>query len=581
MGLPLVAVGLMYRHGYFRQRIDALRLAARVLGRDRPRPRARRARSPATTASRSPCTVPIGEREVVAQIWRVDVGRVPLLLLDADRPGERPHRPLDHVAALRRRRRHAARPVRAARHRRRAGAARARHRPGRRAPQRGPRGARLPRARARRARGRRRLARGRVRGRAPADRASPPTRRCRRATTPTRPRRWRETLAGIAAELGVDADDARAPRPHAPRRGRRAVRRDAVRAARRAGSPTASARRHGEVAREMWHDLWPDRPVDDVPITHVTNGAHIPTWIGAPDARAARPPPRRGLDRPRGRPATWEPLDAIPDAELWAARGAQRARADRRRARAQRRCDRLGRGDTAEYVRAAVDGARPGHAHDRLRAPRRHLQAARPAAARRRPRARAARRRGAAGPADPGRQGAPEGRRRQAARAAAVRDEGATSRSAAASSTSTTTTSRSGAAMVRGCDVWVNVPRPPLEASGTSGIKSAHERRPAAVACSTAGGRRRTTARNGWAISGEVDHDHGAQDWRHAAELYRLLSDEVVPTFYDRDADGAAAALARRWCALAAHDRARASAPAGWCATTPSGSTRRDVVARA
>ena len=34
---------------------------------------------------------------------------------------------------------------------------------------------------------------------------------------------------------------------------------------------------------------------------------------------------------------------------------------------------------------------------------------------------------------------------------------------------------------------------------------------------------------NGWAICGEVDHDHGAQDWRHAAELYRLLTDEVVP----------------------------------------------------
>ena len=32
----------------------------------------------------------------------------------------------------------------------------------------------------------------------------------------------------------------------------------------------------------MWHDLWPDRAVEDVPITHVTNGVHIPTWIGAP-----------------------------------------------------------------------------------------------------------------------------------------------------------------------------------------------------------------------------------------------------------------------------------------------------------
>ena len=43
---------------------------------------------------------------------------------------------------------------------------------------------------------------------------------------------------------------------------------------------------------------------------------------------------------------------------------------------------------------------------------------------------------------------------------------------------------------------------------------------------------------NGWAISGEVDHDHGAQDWRHADELYRLLTDEAVPTFYSRGAGG-------------------------------------------
>jgi starch phosphorylase len=43
---------------------------------------------------------------------------------------------------------------------------------------------------------------------------------------------------------------------------------------------------------------------------------------------------------------------------------------------------------------------------------------------------------------------------------------------------------------------------------------------------------------NGWALSGDVDPDHGAQDARHAAELFRLLEDEVAPEFYRRDADG-------------------------------------------
>src|SRR3954471_12841480 len=85
MGLPLVAVGLMYRPGSFRQRIDASgwqheywvetdpdRVPAALVTGDDGRP--------------VTVTVPIADRDVVAQIWRVDVGRVPLLLLDADRP---------------------------------------------------------------------------------------------------------------------------------------------------------------------------------------------------------------------------------------------------------------------------------------------------------------------------------------------------------------------------------------------------------------------------------------------------------------------------------------------------------------
>src|SRR5205823_5376273 len=83
--VPLVAIGLMYRHGYFRQRIDAggwqheywietdppLLPAALVTGPDR---------EPVTI------TVPIHDADVAARIWRVDVGRVPLFLLDTDVP---------------------------------------------------------------------------------------------------------------------------------------------------------------------------------------------------------------------------------------------------------------------------------------------------------------------------------------------------------------------------------------------------------------------------------------------------------------------------------------------------------------
>jgi starch phosphorylase len=98
--------------------------------------------------------------------------------------------------------------------------------------------------------------------------------------------------------------------------------------------------------------------------------------------------------------------------------------------------------------------------------------------------------------------------------------------------------------LVRGCDVWVNVPRPPLEASGTSGMKSAVN---GGLQLSVLDGwwAEAYDGTNGWALTGEVDDDHSAQDARHADELMRLLHDEVVPEFYDRDADG----LPRAWLA--------------------------------
>jgi starch phosphorylase len=53
-------------------------------------------------------------------------------------------------------------------------------------------------------------------------------------------------------------------------------------------------------------------------------------------------------------------------------------------------------------------------------------------------------------------------------------------------------------------------------------------------------------AGNGWAISGQVDPDHPAQDERDAAALHHLLENEVVPTFYDRDQSG----LPERWLGM-------------------------------
>jgi starch phosphorylase len=87
--------------------------------------------------------------------------------------------------------------------------------------------------------------------------------------------------------------------------------------------------------------------------------------------------------------------------------------------------------------------------------------------------------------------------------------------------------------LVQGCDVWVNLPRPPLEASGTSGMKAAVN---GALQLSVLDGwwAEAYEPEIGWALPGEVDGDHEAQDERDAAAFHGLLADEIVPAFYAR-----------------------------------------------
>ena len=97
--------------------------------------------------------------------------------------------------------------------------------------------------------------------------------------------------------------------------------------------------------------------------------------------------------------------------------------------------------------------------------------------------------------------------------------------------------------LVSGCDVWVNLPRRPMEASGTSGMKATFN---GVLQLSVLDGwwDEGFDGDNGWGIPGTEDPDHAVMDARDAEAFYELLEREVIPLFYDRDGDG----VPNGWC---------------------------------
>ncbi len=104
---------------------------------------------------------------------------------------------------------------------------------------------------------------------------------------------------------------------------------------------------------------------------------------------------------------------------------------------------------------------------------------------------------------------------------------------------------RVGRFLVQGVDVWLNNPRRPLEASGTSGMKAAQNGVPN-MSVLDGWWDEGYTGDNGWAIGGrEMNTDEEAQDWADAQDLYGLLENDLVPRYYEREARPAACAGSR------------------------------------
>ena len=312
----------------------------------------------------------------------------------------------------------------------------------------------------------------------------------------------------------------------------------ALRMSRRAN---AVSLRHEQVAREMWR-----------PLFHATSGgrgadhprderrppADLP---GAAAPGAARPPSRRRMGRAGGRRRRRGlPVDDIPDEELWAARNdARRQLVEYVKAKSVQ--DRLLRGEDPESVKAvaetfAEDTLTLGFARRIATYKRLFLLTYDPERVRRifadGPPVQMV----VAGKAHPLDENAKQMLVDVFGLSQAV---GLTSRVAFLENYDLSVA----APIVGGCDVWLNVPRPPLEASGTSGMKSAAN---GGLNLSVLDGwwwegyESGEGGANGWEIDGAAleGEDAAAQDARHAHALYDLLEQQVVPLFYDRGDDG-------------------------------------------
>jgi starch phosphorylase len=298
---------------------------------------------------------------------------------------------------------------------------------------------------------------------------------------------------------------------------------------------------HGEVTRSMWRPIWPDRPADNVPVRFITNGVHVPTWMAAPLFEL--------LDRYLGAgwldgtddERLWDRLLEIPDAEVWAMRQTLRhdlfawirERMRRRWTDEQVSPNRIvAAGSMLDPEALTIGYARRFTAYKRpelifqdpdrlariLTAPGRPVQLVFA---------------GKAHPADePAKHHLQSVFRRCldpafAGRIAFIDDYDL----------------HVGHVLVHGCDVWLNNPRKPLEASGTSGMKASLNGVPH-LSVGDGWWAEGFNGRNGWLVDGQgPPTDQAATDTADAEALYRIIENEVVPAFYARDEHG----VPRRW----------------------------------
>ena len=298
----------------------------------------------------------------------------------------------------------------------------------------------------------------------------------------------------------------------------------------------AVSEKHGSVARAMWHCLWPDLPEDKIPIDHITNGVHMPTWLNPRMEDLFSKyfdPTDPHWQINHDNPAIWQLTDEIPDRELWEVhvwlkqkllnRIRERKRIlweTRQKEPGNLVADGLMLNTSvltigfarrfSAYKRADLIFHDPERLKRILNNPWHPVQIIFA---------------GKAHPADN------EGKEilkriydfsRQpefGGRIGFVEDYG----------------EQVAQYMVHGVDVWMNNPIPPMEACGTSGMKASLN---GVLNLSILDGWwiEGYNGRNGWAFSGDPSPEK--RDAADSAALYTLLEKEVVPLFYSTSIDG-------------------------------------------
>ncbi len=293
---------------------------------------------------------------------------------------------------------------------------------------------------------------------------------------------------------------------------------------------------HGKVSRAMWHSIWQGVPLNEVPIGHITNGIHTRSWTSKEMADLLLRYLGHDWENKPADQSIWERVDTIPSVELWRVHERRR---DRLVAFARRRLAKqlAQHGANATEIEKAREVLNPdaltiGFARrfasykratlllkdpDRLK--RLLLDSDRPVQFL------------FAGKAHP-RDGEGKDLIRQLVHFARQQD---VCRSIVFLENYDMNVARY---LVQGVDVWMNTPRRPMEASGTSGMKTISN---GGLNLSILDGWwcEGYDADTGWAIGAGEDYDDAAyQDDVESKALYDILENEIVPLFYERSADG-------------------------------------------